>query len=99
MEVIKQEDEEIPFTSEDLERISLESIEGVLKEAVFDDRKVDQWINEICEETMRKLSESTKPYKYIITCTITQKTNAGLHVTSSLLWENSLDSIHITKQP
>ena len=67
-------------------------MDGVLKDASYDDSKVDQWINDICEETMKKLAATMKPFKYIVTCTLTQKTNAGLQVTSSHYWKNSSDS-------
>jgi hypothetical protein len=36
-----------------------------LRDAVYDEAKVPQWINDICEDTIRKLCDGCKPYKYI----------------------------------
>ena len=81
------------FNNDEIEKIAFDSIDKVLKDASsYDDSKVDQWINNICEDVMQKLAASMKPYKYVVTCTLSQKTNAGLQVTSSHYWENQNDS-------
>ena len=62
-----------------------ESVEGVLATAQWDEKLVPQWINEICEKSMKQLMELNRPYKFvgkslprsmsaIVTCMLMQKT-------------------------
>ena len=42
-----------------------ESVEGVLATAQWDEKMVPQWINEICEKSMKQLMELNRPYKFV----------------------------------
>ena len=42
-----------------------QAIEGILTNMVYDETKVPQWINQICEKIMENLVELEKPFKYI----------------------------------
>ena len=55
------------FPSEDIEIKIIEVAEEVLKDAMWDEHKVPQWINEINEKLMLSLMSLGKPYKYVVT--------------------------------
>ncbi len=42
-----------------------DSIEQVLANAQWDEKQVPQWINEICEKSIKQLVELNRPYKFI----------------------------------
>ena len=48
-----------------MERCLQESVEAVLQTAQWDEKMVPQWINEICEKSMKALMELNRPYKFI----------------------------------
>lgn len=53
--------------------------------------RVPQWTSDVIEACMRRLTQLNKPFKYIVTCAIMQKTGAGLHMASSCYWDNTSD--------
>ena len=55
------------FPSEDIEIKISEVAEEVLKDAMWDEHKVPQWINEINEKLMLSLMSLGRPYKYVVT--------------------------------
>ena len=57
--------QDIGFPSEDVERCLQESVEAVLQTAMWDEIMVPQWINDICEKSMKALMELNRPYKFI----------------------------------
>ena len=61
-------DEDAGFPNEDINRCVQEAAESVLENAMWDEKKVPLWINEICEKTMKSLGDLKCPYKYIVTC-------------------------------
>jgi len=66
-------------------------IDDVLKGKSYEDDKVSQWVNEICENALHTLynQEPKKPYKYIVTCVIMQRTGAALHSAAAAYWDVS----------
>ena len=48
-----------------MERCLQESVEAVLQTAQWDEKMVPQWINDICEKSMKALMELNRPYKFI----------------------------------
>jgi len=70
-----------------------------LKDAVHDENKVQRWIDSICESTQSDLAQLNKPFKYIVTCAITQKNGAGIHSTHSCYWDTVTDGAVAVKWP
>lgn len=66
-------------------------MEGVLQAAVYNAAKVPQWTSEVIEACMRRLTQLNKPFKYVVTAAVMQKTGAGLHMASSCYWDNAAD--------
>ena len=54
-------------------------------------KKVDGWTKDLIESTLKLLAETKKPFKYIVTCIIMQKTGGGLSSSYSALWDTSRD--------
>lgn len=58
-----------------------------------------KWSNEICEEIMEQLVALNKPFKYIATCNLMQRTGAGLNSTSSCFWDTGNDGVATIQWP
>lgn len=43
------------------------------------------------EQSLAKLTAQDKAFKYLVTCTLMQKTGAGLHAATSCYWDASTD--------
>ena len=81
------------FPAEDIEQRITEVAEEVLKEAIWDEHKVPMWINQINERLMQGLMTLGKPYKYIITVVMQQKTGAQISGAVSCYYENATDGV------
>jgi len=79
--------------------LSVEEINIIVKEAVdrvlgtnsYQHVQVNQWTASIIEQAIAHLTKLNKPYKYIVTCAIMQKTGAGLHLANACYWDNTTD--------
>jgi dynein light chain Tctex-type 1 len=65
-------------------RFSFQSIESILKTQVFKVLTVNGWCTDIVDDVTNKLSTLNKPFKYVTSCVIIHKTDAGLHLVVSL---------------
>jgi hypothetical protein len=45
--------------------VRIQAIESVLNNEVYDEYKVSQWVDSICEGCMKGLVELNKPFKYV----------------------------------
>ncbi|EPZ31947.1 Tctex-1 domain-containing protein [Rozella allomycis CSF55] len=87
-----QNAEERAFLPEEVNAIIKEGIESTIQNASYHHNKVAQWNANIVELTLKKLVGLNKPFKYVVTCVIMQKTGAGLHAASSCYWDNATDA-------
>lgn len=74
-----------------------QSIEQIMQSATYTHSRVPQWTSEVIESCMARLRGLNKPFKYIVTAAIMQKTGAGLHMASSCYWDNASDGSYTTK--
>lgn len=51
-----------------------------------------QWINDICEQTIEELHAPRKPFKYIVTCCIMQRTGAAIHSAKAAFYDTVSDA-------
>ena len=86
-----QSSEESAFVQEDVSAIIKEAIETVLMPCTYNHTKVPQWTNNVIEGCMKKLKDLNKPFKYVVTCVVMQKSGAGLHTATSCFWDNTTD--------
>jgi dynein light chain Tctex-type 1 len=68
-----------------------ESIVGALGDSQFLHAKIDSWSSNIIEGCLKRLAALSKPFKYVLTCTLTQKAGAGLHAASCTRWSDKTD--------
>ena len=71
-------------------------IATILAEFKFDAKKVQVWCQCIVKAVLKKLVENNKQqefqYKYVVNAVILERTGAGLHSTSSCLWDKASDT-------
>ena len=80
------------FVVEEVVAIIQDSITSVIGEhSKYADSKIVNWTNNIIESSLAKLTALHKPFKYIATCIIMQKTGAGLIKASACFWDRCTD--------
>ena len=60
-----QNSEELAFVPEQVEPMLTNVLAGVLANEIYEDSKVQGWIDSICEKSMDALTELRRPFKYI----------------------------------
>lgn len=53
--------------------------------------KLDSWTTNIIEGCLKRLGALQKPFKYVVTCNLSQKTGAGLHAATSTRMNEKTD--------
>ncbi|OMJ78057.1 hypothetical protein SteCoe_22213 [Stentor coeruleus] len=86
-----QAPDDLTFTHQELDEKATEAIEAVLASKIYDEKEVSRWINEICERIIKSLYDTRKPFKYMVTCLIMQKTEAGLLSSGACMFEGGTD--------
>lgn len=85
------QDEGGEFVIEDVEAIIRGAIHNCLNENSYNPKKVNEWTNNVVQNCLKELQALARPFKYIITCIIMQKTGAGLNSTASMHWDATKD--------
>mmetsp|Transcript_8772 Transcript_8772/g.11582 ORF Transcript_8772/g.11582 Transcript_8772/m.11582 type:complete len:122 (-) Transcript_8772:71-436(-) len=88
-----QSSEEAAFIPEIVVEHCYKVVDELLSDSVYEESKVPQWIESICEKCMDELAQMQRPFKYIVTCLIMQKNGAGLHVGESAHWDVANDNL------
>lgn len=68
-----------------------EAISQVVGDNQFIHSKIDIWPSNIVEGCLKRLAGLSKPFKYVVTCNLTQKAGAGLHSASCTRWNQKTD--------
>ena len=61
-------DDDAGWPSEEIQVAVQSQVELILADAMWDEKMVPIWINEIIEKTMKALVDLKLPYKFIINC-------------------------------
>ena len=69
-----------------------QSIMAVVGEAPFAHAKADAWGANIVEGVVKRLASLAKPFKYVVTCNLSQKAGAGLHAAHCTRWDGRTDA-------
>ena len=56
---------QVTFIPETVEPVCYEAIEAVLKDRMYNQNQISQWIDEICSKISKDLIDMNKPFKYI----------------------------------
>lgn len=66
-------------------------IEHHLRGRDYNESLLPQWINDIAESCMEELHAPKKPFKYIVSVCIMQRTGAGIHCAKACYWDTVSD--------
>lgn len=64
-----------------------------LRREVFSDIMVPHLENSICEKVMERLVTEQKPFKYIVSCLLMQRSSAACHSSTSCFWDIARDGV------
>ncbi|KAF6260739.1 dynein light chain 9 [Scenedesmus sp. NREL 46B-D3] len=68
-----------------------EAILAAVGDSQFLHAKIDSWSGNVVEGCLKRLAAWNKPFKYVLTCNLTQKAGAGLHAASCTRWGDKTD--------
>lgn len=68
-----------------------DAVTAAVGDAPFAHAKIDVWAGNIVEGCLKRLAALNKPFKYVITCNLSQKAGAGLHAASCTRWSDKTD--------
>ena len=66
-------------------------IESLLKGKVYNQKDSDKWVESITKEAIVKIKDISLNFKFIAACTILEKKDAGLSISSSCFWDSTKD--------
>ena len=87
------QDDAAEFSVEDVEGIVRTAIHVSLNEHTYNPKKVNEWTNLIVTNCLKDLQQLNRPFKYVITCIIMQKSGAGIVTSASTYWDSSKDGL------
>ncbi|KAG0000024.1 Dynein light chain Tctex-type 3 [Entomortierella chlamydospora] len=84
-------DDKQKFDTKAATQILEDAVKKVLRDATYRADLVPEWQAAIYQETISKLTHTKGPFKYIVTSTILESVGAGVHMTSTSLWDAESD--------
>jgi dynein light chain Tctex-type 1 len=72
-------------------RIAEGVIDTSLGKRVYNSKEVQNWVNSISDNVIKSLTDYNKNFKFMVTCIIMQKNDAGLNVASTCYWNSQVD--------
>jgi dynein light chain Tctex-type 1 len=85
--------EELSINSEKISDDITGIVKGKLAVEKWNGKKVDLWVKDIIEISLKYLSEMKKPFKFVVTCVIMQRNGGGLSTGFIGLWDNTKDGV------
>mmetsp|Transcript_28549 Transcript_28549/g.32658 ORF Transcript_28549/g.32658 Transcript_28549/m.32658 type:complete len:113 (-) Transcript_28549:234-572(-) len=84
---------ELTFSTlrKEVNTIAQATLKKHLEAREYDAKEVREWCNRISEDIVQDLQKKNNNFKYCVTCTIMQKNDGGLHLSSSCFWDSSTD--------
>ena len=83
--------EKYAFQEDVVKKKVREVVESVLGSCEYDEELVPVWVDSICALCVEELHAAKKPYKYIVTTTILQRTGSAIHSSRSAYWDGVSD--------
>lgn len=72
-------------------RIAEGVIDNALGKRVYNSKEVQNWVNSISDNVIKSMTDYNKNFKFMVTCIIMQKNDAGLNVASTCYWNSQVD--------
>ncbi|XP_076021982.1 dynein light chain Tctex-type 3 [Genypterus blacodes] len=79
------------FNTEEADNLVKECIEKAIGGEDYNQSQVNKWTAAIVEHSLTQMIKLGKPFKYIVTCAVMQKSGAGLHTANSCYWDTNMD--------
>mmetsp|Transcript_4474 Transcript_4474/g.8988 ORF Transcript_4474/g.8988 Transcript_4474/m.8988 type:complete len:113 (-) Transcript_4474:372-710(-) len=79
------------FNQEEVYEVVKESVQSSLGNAVYTHSKVTTWQATIVENALKRLAALNKPFKYVVTCMISQNTGGATHTAHTCFWDAETD--------
>ncbi|KAF9429501.1 Dynein light chain Tctex-type 3 [Podila epigama] len=79
------------FDSKAATQILEEVVKKVLKDASYRPDLIPEWQAAIYKETLARLNQLKGTFKYIVTSTVLEAVGAGVHMSSTTLWDTESD--------
>mmetsp|Transcript_46467 Transcript_46467/g.92989 ORF Transcript_46467/g.92989 Transcript_46467/m.92989 type:complete len:113 (+) Transcript_46467:244-582(+) len=79
------------FNTEEVRQLVEELVNSSLSTAVYTHSKVTTWQATIVENTLKRLAALNKPFKYVVTCMISQNTGGATHTAHTCFWDAETD--------
>jgi len=80
------------FEATEIKTLIRDTLNDVLGKKEYNPKEVQNWANSSVEGILQELQKKAERYKFVVTCTIMQRKGAGLHSTSSCLWDKTTDN-------
>jgi dynein light chain Tctex-type 1 len=81
------------FNVEDVETVVKSALQSTLSEQEYSQEKLNQWSNQVIDNTLKGLAGMGRPFKYAISCILMQKNGAPLHTAAGAFWDTKKDGI------
>ncbi|XP_039112667.1 dynein light chain Tctex-type 3 [Hyaena hyaena] len=91
MEEYHRHCDEVGFNADEAHNIVKECIDGILGGEDYNQNNINQWTASIVEQSLTHLVKLGKPYKYVVTCALVQRSAYGFHTASSCFWDTTSD--------
>lgn len=76
---------------EQIYKIAQDVVEATLQKRVYNSKEVQNWVNLVSDNVIKSVTDFNKNFKYMATCIIMQKNDAGLNVASTCYWNSQVD--------
>lgn len=83
--------EETQFVVDEVSGVIKDAVENAIGGNAYQQSKINQWASNVVDTCLGSLTKLQKPFKYVVSAVIMQKTGAGLHAASSCYWDNATD--------
>mmetsp|Transcript_41576 Transcript_41576/g.50427 ORF Transcript_41576/g.50427 Transcript_41576/m.50427 type:complete len:118 (-) Transcript_41576:491-844(-) len=78
-------------TTEEVDTVIREAVESTIGTSAFQHNKINAWTSNVVEGALKRLASLQKPFKYVVTVALVQKSGGGVHTASTSLWDSNTD--------
>ncbi len=73
----------------------MQAVQTTLGGVSFDQDKVSSWTNTVIDTVLKGLAapDAAKPFKYVVTCVITQNDGSAVHTAAGAYWDAKKDGM------
>ncbi|CEL99345.1 unnamed protein product [Vitrella brassicaformis CCMP3155] len=72
-------------------RIVKQTLDSVLGNVSYSPKEVQNWVDTVSQAILDKMQDLSDGFKYVVTATILQRSNAGFHLSTTCYWDYNHD--------